>query len=81
MKFVKNGNGAYLLDVTGYVCPQPQMYTKKALERLAAGDLLEVVYDNPSSGESIRMMCANGGHQVLEETKQGGNFILKIRKA
>lgn len=81
MRFEKNGNGSYLLDVTGYVCPQPQMYTKKALQKINTGDILEVHYDNPSSGESIRMMCANTGDEVIEEGKQGTSFVLKIRKA
>ena len=50
MKFEKQGEGLYRLDVTGYVCPHPQLYTKKALEKIASGDVLELVFDNPSSG-------------------------------
>jgi TusA-related sulfurtransferase len=53
MKFEKKSEHEYLLDVKGYVCPHPQIYTKKALEKLQSGDILEVVFDNPSSGESI----------------------------
>lgn len=81
MKFEKRENGTYLLDVTGYVCPQPQMYTKKALQRIGAGEVLEVCFDNASSGESIRAMIAQSGDEVLQESKQGGNFILTIKKA
>jgi len=33
MKFEKK-NGGYLLDVQGYVCPHPQLYTKKALKNM-----------------------------------------------
>ena len=29
MKFEKKTEGLYALDVCGYVCPHPQLYTKK----------------------------------------------------
>ena len=37
MKFEKTGEGTYVLDVCGYVCPHPQLYTKKSLEKIAVG--------------------------------------------
>ena len=40
MKFEKKGNGTYFLDVLGYVCPHPQIYTKKGMEKLAKGEIL-----------------------------------------
>ena len=56
MKFEKRDDGNFMLDVTGYVCPHPQIYTKKALGRIKSGDVLQVIFDNPSSGESISTM-------------------------
>jgi tRNA 2-thiouridine synthesizing protein A len=38
MKFEKTGEGTYLLDVCGYVCPHPQIYCKKSLEKMEEGD-------------------------------------------
>ena len=40
MTFAKKEDGVYSLDVTGYVCPHPQIYTKKALEKIHGGDVL-----------------------------------------
>ena len=34
MKFEKKADGVFMLNVEGYVCPHPQIYTKKALETL-----------------------------------------------
>ena len=51
MKFEKVSDGKYMLDVCGYVCPHPQIYTKKSLEKIDEGDILELVFDNPSSGD------------------------------
>ena len=68
MSFDKKEEGRYILDVTGYVCPHPQIYTKKALEKIASGDILELIFDNPSSGESIEAMIDNDGNEHWART-------------
>lgn len=80
MKFEKKGDGHYMLDCLGYVCPHPQIYTKKALEKMNEGDILEVVFDNPSSSESIAAMCESSGNEVMEKTSDNGKIIYKIKK-
>lgn len=80
MKFEKKSEGLYVLDVCGYVCPHPQLYTKKALEKMNAGEMLELVFDNPSSGESIAAMCDSIGNEVVEKTGHSGKYVWKIRK-
>jgi len=80
MKFEKKTDGVFLLDVKGYVCPHPQIYTKKALEKVHSGDILEVVFDNPSSGESIATMCDNTGDEIIARNQEGGQFKWNIRK-
>lgn len=81
MKFEKIDDGTYLLDVNGYVCPHPQIYTKKALEKVASGDVIEVQFDNPSSGESISTMCDNMGIDIIEQNQESGRFTWRIQKA
>jgi len=81
MKFEKKSEGLYVLDVCGYVCPHPQLYTKKALEKMHAGETLELVFDNPSSGESIAAMCETIGNKIVDKTGQGGKTVWKILKA
>ncbi len=81
MTFAKKEDGVYALDVTGYVCPHPQIYTKKALEKIHGGDVLEVTFDNPSSSESVSAMCDSNGNEILEKIADGGKFTFKIKKA
>ncbi len=81
MKFEQIDENNYQLDVKGYVCPHPQIYTKKALERIKPGDILQVLFDNPSSGESISTMCDNTGDEIIEKKKEGGQFIWNIQKS
>jgi tRNA 2-thiouridine synthesizing protein A len=80
VKFEKTGDGTYMLDVCGYVCPHPQIYTKKSLEKMKEGEVLEVIFDNPSSKETIMQMCEQMGHEILEEKTEGGKMMLKIEK-
>lgn len=81
VKFEKVTDGDYLLDVTGYVCPHPQMYTKKVMGKLESGDVLTLLFDNPSSGESIMAMCEAEGNELFERNEEGGTSHWKIRKA
>ncbi len=81
MKFEDRGNGAFMLDVCGYVCPHPQIYTKKALAKMQSGNVLELVFDNPSSGESITAMCGNTGDEITEKKQTGGKSVWTIKKA
>ncbi|GBE02039.1 MAG TPA: sulfurtransferase TusA family protein [Nitrospirae bacterium] len=80
MKFEKKGDGGYLLDICGYVCPHPQIYTKQALGKIESGDHLEVVFDNPSSAESISQMCEQRGDEIIEKKREGGKFTFVIEK-
>lgn len=79
--FNQVGDGQWKLDVCGYSCPHPQMYTKKALQKLAAGDTLQLVFDNPSSGESIQAMCESDGNDIIERNEGAGQFRWTIRKS
>jgi len=80
MTFNKKSEGVYCLDVTGYVCPHPQIYTKKALEKMKSGDTLEVIFDNPSSSESVSAMCDSSGNEIIDKSMDGGKYVFTIRK-
>jgi len=81
MKFEKKSDGNYMLDVCGYVCPHPQIYCKKSLEKMGEGEVLEMVFDNPSSAETIVQMLDQAGHELVEKKNEGGKIIFKIKKA
>lgn len=79
VKFEKVGDGSYVLDVQGYVCPHPQLYTKKGLEKLKQGEILELIFDNPSSGESIDAMCQAEGNEIVARGKDAGKTTMRWR--
>lgn len=80
IKFEKREDGVYALDCCGYVCPHPQIYTKKMLEKIGSGEVLEVSFDNPSSSESIEAMVDSYGYEIMEKVASGGKYLYKIKK-
>lgn len=80
IKCDKKSEGVYLLDCLGYVCPHPQIYTKKILEKIASGDILEVMFDNPSSSESISEMCNGSGNEIIDKEISDGKYLFRIKK-
>ncbi len=80
MKFEKTGDGLFSLDVKGYVCPHPQLYTKSALSKMKAGETLRLLFDNPSSGESIAAMLDKQGDELVERNAESGTFAWTILK-
>jgi tRNA 2-thiouridine synthesizing protein A len=80
MKFEKKSDGVYALDVCGYVCPHPQIYCKKSLEKIAEGEVLEMTFDNPSSAETIIQMLDQAGHDLMEKKNEGGKLVFRIKK-
>lgn len=81
MKFEKTGAGTYQLDVKGYVCPHPQLYTKSALSKMKEGDMLKLLFDNASSGESIASMCDKEGDEIVDQVTNAGSYVWTIKKA
>jgi tRNA 2-thiouridine synthesizing protein A len=71
VKFGRVGEGRYVLDVRGYVCPYPVIYTRKVMARLKSGEVLEVLTDNPPSCENVPRSAREDGHEVKSVEKVG----------
>ena len=70
----------HYLDLSGYNCPTPQIETKKALNDIAYGDLLQVIVTNPICYSAILELVPALGYTVLSNNKNGNSFIITIRK-
>ena len=68
------------LDVKGKMCPLPVAFTKRKLEAMASGQLLEVVGEGELEFDNIQRWVKNNGHEVVEASKSGGEFKVLIRK-
>lgn len=63
------GEGRYAMDAKGYTCPYPELFARRALEKLALGDVLEFTIDNAPSCETVPAVAEELGHKVLEVKK------------
>ena len=68
------------LDVKGKMCPIPVAFTKRKLESMAAGQLLEVTGEGELEFDNIQRWVKNNGHEVVEASKSGSQFRILIRK-
>jgi TusA-related sulfurtransferase len=79
MKLTKRGDGSYVLDVTGQVCPYPEVYTIKVAEKLKMGSRLEVLITDQCSLEDLVQALKDRGFSIEESTPAPGVTSLKIQ--
>ncbi|MFX0187348.1 MAG: sulfurtransferase TusA family protein [Candidatus Hodarchaeota archaeon] len=70
----------YKLDCSGLVCPIPVAQTKKQMNKMNSGDVLEVSGDFCEAGENIKRYVEKHGGEVLKFNSDGKNYYLKIQK-
>ena len=67
------------LDLAGLKCPLPALMARRALARLAPGQLLTVITTDPLAVVDIPHMCGEEGHSVESATTQEGRSVFRIR--
>ena len=68
------------MDVKGKMCPIPVAFTKRKLESMASGQLLEVVGEGELEFDNIQRWVKNNGHEVVETSKSENEFRIIIKK-
>ncbi len=77
---IKNMKPVQTLDVKKLSCPMPLIQTKRALEKINPGDVLEVLCNYPESGVNVPGWCEKSGHILLAEKQESGFVRLFIKK-
>lgn len=54
------------IDIKGEHCPFTFVRSKLALEKLASGEVLEIITDHRPATENVPRSMENEGHKVLE---------------
>ena len=68
------------LDCVGLYCPEPLFQTREAMDRLAVGEVLEVLADDPAAEEDLTRFAKRAGHEVVAVEDQGEYKRFLIRK-
>lgn len=69
-----------LLDAKGLACPMPIVRTKKAMDAIATGEVLEVHVTDKGAAVDFPAWASAGGHEILELTDDAGVLKIFIKK-
>ncbi|HVT16783.1 MAG TPA: sulfurtransferase TusA family protein [Thermoanaerobaculia bacterium] len=72
--------GPHRLDVRGTLCPLPILLAAREMKRLAPGDLLEIVGDDPAILEDMPIWCERAGHRLISIGEQQGQILSLVAK-
>ncbi|PGT80503.1 sulfurtransferase TusA family protein [Bacillus sp. AFS040349] len=70
-----------VLDAKGLACPMPIVKTKKAMNNLEAGQVLEVQATDKGSKADLKAWSESSGHQYLGTLEEGDVLKHYLRKA
>jgi len=68
------------LNCIGARCPEPVLRTRVELDRISAGQILEVVADDPAAEEDIKSLVKRLGQELLDVRKDGTRLCFFIRR-
>jgi tRNA 2-thiouridine synthesizing protein A len=69
-----------VLDAKGLACPMPIVRTKKAVDTIESGEILEVHVTDTGALADIPAWASSIGHKVLEQTEEEGILKFWIQK-
>lgn len=69
-----------VLDAKGIACPMPIVKTKKAMNELESGQILEIHTTDKGSKSDLTAWTKSGGHELLDSKEENGVFTFWIRK-
>lgn len=73
-------NADSVLDVSGLTCPMPLLKAKQELNKLHAGQVLNVIATDPGTQRDFRSFMSLSCHQLIEESEVDGIYRYWIRK-
>lgn len=71
---------AKTLDLKGLSCPLPIVKTAQAMKEVDTGELVEALATDPGSVADFNAWCKSTGHELVEQSDEGGVFRFVIRR-
>ncbi|KGA95466.1 hypothetical protein AJ85_03185 [Alkalihalobacillus alcalophilus ATCC 27647 = CGMCC 1.3604] len=69
-----------VLDAKGLACPMPIVRTKKAINELEAGQILEIHATDKGAKNDLAAWAQSGGHELLTDVEEDGVLKFWIKK-
>ena len=68
------------LDCIGLYCPEPVFRTRQEIDRMDAGQVLEIIADDPAAEADIQSLIRRTGQKLIEIRREGSHIRFLIRK-
>ena len=69
------------LDARGLNCPLPILRTRKAINQINSGEILEVTSTDPGSVKDMVSFCEQTGNRLVSSNEADSSFVFLIEKA
>lgn len=71
---------AMKVDARGLQCPMPLLKAKQALNRVAPGEIVEVLATDAGSWRDFHVFATQGSHELLKAEEVDGEYHYQLRK-
>jgi len=68
------------VDYKGLFCPMPIVKISRAIQESEAGQVLEILADDPGSKADMQAWAKQTGHELLRMEEKGGVFRFYVRR-
>ena len=68
------------LDARGLNCPLPILRSKKALNELAAGQVLKIMATDPGAVKDFQAFAKQTGNELLSSAEAGAEYVFFMKK-
>ncbi len=70
----------FTVDTSGTCCPAPVLEATRAVRRMKAGEIVELVATDIGSRMDIPLWCQRTGNELLAQEERAGVLYYYIRK-
>lgn len=68
------------VDCLGLFCPMPILKVRETIRSMHAGEVLEMLSDDPASDADMRTWATRSGHSLVGVERNGAVFRFLVRK-
>ena len=68
------------LDARDLFCPSPVLKAAEEMDKLAPGQFLRILANDPAAEEDIQRWAKRAGHTLIEFRKDGRELTFVVRK-
>ena len=70
-----------VLDTKGLNCPVPVLKLRKAINKMQAGQIVQVMATDPGAVADFEAFCRQTGNELVESTSEDGVYTFLIKRA